>query len=159
SREVTPLPPAKGRRPSKGGEGSGVGEVPSNAAMAVPASSGPTAAPIVAPPASAARKPAFLGLRPEPLLTAPTPVSIFLAWYAIARFRVVPELFVPHPVSVWETFWEIATEGYRGGTLAGHLADSLYRVVAGFLLAVVTAVPLGLVIGYSTRVQAVFDPL
>lgn len=127
--------------------------------MAVTASSGPTAAPIVAPRAGAARKQAFLGLRPEPLLTALTLVSIFLAWYAIARFRVVPELFVPHPASVWETFWEIATEGYRGGTLAQHLADSLYRVVAGFLLAVVTAVPLGLAIGYSTRVQAVFDPL
>jgi ABC-type nitrate/sulfonate/bicarbonate transport system permease component len=60
---------------------------------------------------------------------------------------------------VWEAFWEILTEGYRDRTLFEHVADSLYRVCAGFLLGVATAVPLGLAIGYSTRVQAVFDPL
>lgn len=98
-------------------------------------------------------------LRPEWLLTGVTLTSIFAAWYAVARFQVVSELFVPHPVSVWEAFWEILTEGYRGGTLLHHLGDSLYRVVAGFLLGVVTAVPLGLAIGYSRKVQAVFDPL
>jgi taurine transport system permease protein len=115
------------------------------------------AEPIVArrPPA----RPPLLGLRPEPILTALTLLSIFLAWYAVARFRLVSELFVPHPASVWEAFWQILTEGYRDRTLLEHLADSLYRVCAGFLLGVVTAVPLGLAIGYSTRVQAVFDPL
>lgn len=105
------------------------------------------------------RKPGLAGLRPEPILTALTLVSIFLAWYAIARFRLVSELFVPHPASVWEAFMDILTEGYRGETLLRHLADSLYRVIVGFLLAVVTAVPLGLAIGYSSKVQAVFDPL
>lgn len=105
------------------------------------------------------RKPGFAGLRPEPILTALTLVSIFLAWYAIARFRLVSELFVPHPASVWQAFMDILTDGYRGETLLRHLGDSLYRVIVGFLLAVVTAVPLGLAIGYSSKVQAVFDPL
>ena len=103
--------------------------------------------------------PAFAGLRPEPILTALTLFSIFLAWYAIARFRLVSELFVPHPALVWQAFTEVLTEGYRGSTLLRHLADSLYRVIVGFLLAVVTAVPLGLAIGYSSRVRAIFDPL
>jgi taurine transport system permease protein len=92
-------------------------------------------------------------------LTVLTLVSILLAWYAIARFRLVSELFVPHPLSVWQAFVDIATDGYRGGTLLHHLLDSLHRVLAGFSLAVVTAVPLGLAIGYSSKVQAVFDPL
>jgi taurine transport system permease protein len=113
----------------------------------------------VRPDSARRRPPGWLGLRPEPILTALTLGSILLAWYAITRFRVVSELFVPHPASVWEAFWEILTEGYRGGTLLRHLADSLYRVVVGFLLGVLTAVPLGLAIGYSTRVQAIFDPL
>jgi taurine transport system permease protein len=126
--------------------------------MAVTARSDQAAAPAVVRPGSGAL-PGWLGLRPEAILTTLTLVSIFLAWYAIARFRVVSPLFVPHPASVLEVFWEILTEGYRGVSLAQHLADSLYRVVAGFLLGVVTAVPLGLAIGYSTRVQAIFDPL
>jgi taurine transport system permease protein len=101
----------------------------------------------------------FTSVGPEPILTVLTLVSILLAWYAIARFRLVSELFVPHPLSVWQAFVDIATEGYRGGTLLHHLLDSLYRVLAGFSLAVVTAVPLGLAIGYSSKVQAIFDPL
>ena len=104
-------------------------------------------------------RPPLLGLRPEPILTALTLASLLLAWYAIARFRLVSELFVPHPASVWEAFWQILTEGYRDRTLLEHLADSLFRVCAGFLLGVLTAVPLGLAIGYSTKVQAVLDPL
>ena len=113
----------------------------------------------VAPKPAPRRVPGFVRLSPEPFLTALTLASILLAWYAVARFRLVSELFVPHPASVWQTFVEIATEGYRGGTLLHHLLDSLYRVVIGFLLAVVTAVPLGLAIGYSSKVQAVFDPI
>lgn len=112
-----------------------------------------------APKTAGHRQPGRIGLRPEPILTALTLVSVFLAWYAIARFRVVSELFVPHPALVWQAFVEILTEGYRGGTLLHHLLDSLYRVVVGFLLGVVTAVPLGLAIGYSSKVQAVFDPI
>jgi hypothetical protein len=30
---------------------------------------------------------------------------------------LVSELFVPHPASVWEAFWQILTEGYRDRTL------------------------------------------
>jgi len=112
-----------------------------------------------APKPAGHRRPGLAGLRPEPFLTALTLISVFLVWYAIARFRVVSELFVPHPASVWQAFLDILTEGYRGGTLLHHLFDSLYRVVVGFLLAVVTAVPLGLAIGYSSKVQAIFDPI
>jgi len=126
--------------------------------MAITTRPGPVAAPAVPRPV-AATGPAWLRVRTEPILTALTLASIFLAWYAVARLRVVSPLFVPHPAAVWTAFWEILTEGYRGVTLAEHLADSLYRVVAGFLLGVATAVPLGLAIGYSTRVQAIFDPL
>ena len=93
--------------------------------------------------------------RVEWILTALTLASILLAWYAIAHYRLVSDLFVPHPAAVWEAFVDVLTEGYRGETLTRHLADSLYRVVAGFALAVVTAVPLGLAIGYSPRIAAI----
>ncbi|HEX7127515.1 MAG TPA: ABC transporter permease [Thermodesulfobacteriota bacterium] len=97
--------------------------------------------------------------RVEPLLTALTIAAILLAWYVVAEWRLLPELFVPHPESVWLAFQETLTDGYRGPTLLAHLTDSLYRVLVGFGLAVVTAVPLGLAIGYSTKVQAIFDPI
>ncbi|OLB03227.1 MAG: taurine ABC transporter permease [Candidatus Rokubacteria bacterium 13_2_20CM_69_15_1] len=101
----------------------------------------------------------MLALRVEWLLTAATLTSLLLAWYVVARFGLVSDLFVPHPAAVWAAFTDILLDGYRGATLLRHLGDSLYRVVVGFLLAVVTAVPLGLAIGYSSKVQAVFDPI
>jgi len=108
---------------------------------------------------AAGRGAGLLALRVEWLLTAATLTSLLLAWYAVARFGLVSDLFVPHPAAVWAAFTDILLDGYRGATLLRHLGDSLYRVVVGFLLAVGTAVPLGLAIGYSSKVQAVFDPI
>ena len=108
---------------------------------------------------AAGRGAGLLALRVEWLLTAATLTSLLLAWYVVARFGLVSDLFVPHPAAVWAAFTDILLDGYRGATLLRHLGDSLYRVVVGFLLAVGTAVPLGLAIGYSSKVQAVFDPI
>jgi taurine transport system permease protein len=127
-----------------------------NLAKVVTGSSGQQAA---SARSRAASRSAWIWSRPDWLLTALTIASVFLAWYAIAHFRLVSELFVPHPAAVWEAFTDVLTDGYRGPTLLHHLADSLYRVIAGFLLAVLTAVPLGLLIGYSPRARAIFDPL
>jgi taurine transport system permease protein len=80
-------------------------------------------------------------------------------WWLIAALEVVPELFVPSPGSVWRAFLHTLTEGYRGGTLLEHLGMSLARVLGGFLLAVATAVPLGLFMGRHRVVRAALDPL
>ncbi len=84
---------------------------------------------------------------------------ILAAWWIFAALEVVPRLFVPHPTEVARAFVEIATDGYRGGTLWFHLRDSLFRVFLGFALAVVTAVPLGIAMGHSRVVYAAFDPI
>jgi taurine transport system permease protein len=85
--------------------------------------------------------------------------AIIAIWWAIAAIEVVPRLFVPHPLQVVEAFIEVATEGYRGGTLWFHLSDSLMRVFLGFALAVITAVPLGLAMGHNRYVFAALDPI
>lgn len=95
----------------------------------------------------------------ERLITASTLVLIFMAWYAATRYKWVPELFVPSPLSVWQAFLEIQQTGYQGHTLFGHLASSFYRIVIGLGLAFVAAVPLGLLMGVNSKIRAVFDPL
>lgn len=86
-------------------------------------------------------------------------LAALLAWWAIAHFRLVSDLFVPSPADVWDAFVEVATQGYRGVPLRTHVYNSLYRVTAGFLLAVLTAVPLGLWMGVSRKVRAAVEPL
>lgn len=95
----------------------------------------------------------------ERLITASTLVIIFMLWYMATRYKWVPELFVPSPFSVWQAFLEIQQTGYQGHTLFGHLASSFYRIVTGLGLAFVAAVPLGLLMGVSSKIRAIFDPL
>lgn len=95
----------------------------------------------------------------ERLITAGTLVIIFMLWYVMTRYQWVPELFVPSPSSVWQAFLEIQQTGYQGHTLFGHLASSFYRIVIGLGLALFTAVPLGLLMGVSSKIRAIFDPL
>lgn len=93
------------------------------------------------------------------LIGAAVIALLLLIWFLIAEFGMIPELFVPHPVQVGRALIDIATEGYRGGTLLFHLGTSLWRVFAGFALAVATAVPLGLWMGHNRYVFAAVDPL
>lgn len=95
----------------------------------------------------------------ERLITAGTLGIVFTLWYVATRYQWVQELFVPSPPSVWQAFLEIQQTGYQGHTLFEHLASSFYRIVIGLGLAFVTAVPLGLLMGVSSKIRAIFDPL
>lgn len=95
--------------------------------------------------------------RPEPYITAATLGALLLAWYGISTSGLVPAYFVPTPRQTWLTFLRILADGYRGHTLAEHLLASLTRVLLAFGAGALVGVPLGLVIGSSTRVAAMFD--
>lgn len=95
----------------------------------------------------------------ESLISFSTLLIIFVLWYVATRYQWVTELFVPSPLSVWRAFIETLLTGYQGHTLLQHLGSSFYRIVIGLGLAFVTAVPLGLLMGVSSKTRAIFDPL
>ncbi len=99
------------------------------------------------------------GLRNPWLLGIVSVSTILLIWHVVTYLQIFPELFVPRPRAVVESFVHVATEGYRGGTLAQHLGTSLFRVLLGFALALVTAVPIGLAMGYNRVVRGLLDPI
>jgi taurine transport system permease protein len=81
-------------------------------------------------------------------------VSALLAWQAVAAAGFVSADFLPPPSQVWLSFCALLRDGYRGTTLAGDAAATLGRCMAGFLLALLTGVPLGLAMGLSRRLLA-----
>lgn len=95
----------------------------------------------------------------ERLLTLSTVAGVLLAWTIVTGLRLFPEVLMPSPGKVLNSFWQIAREGYKDHSLLVHLRDSLLRLSAAFLLVIVTAVPVGLLSGYSSKVRAVFNPL
>lgn len=78
-------------------------------------------------------------------------------WDLITRTGLVSALFVPSPLSVWQAFLRVLLDGYGGHTLLYHLGSSLLRVLSGFLLACLLAVPLGLLMGCNRYVRAALE--
>lgn len=82
-------------------------------------------------------------------------LSLFLAlWQGVAAAGIYTEFQLPPPLSVFHGIVEL----WRTGSLWSHLGVSLYRFGAAYLLAVVTALPLGLLFGWYTRLYYAFDP-
>jgi taurine transport system permease protein len=84
---------------------------------------------------------------------------VLIAWFVVAELEIVPELFVPSPQSVMTAFVDVSVTGYRGGTLLQHIGQSMGRLLAGFGLAAVTAIPLGLLMGFHPTMRRILDPL
>lgn len=76
-------------------------------------------------------------------------------WAAVGLWGGIDPVFMPAPLAVLAKTWTWATET----GLLDDMGISIYRVVAGFLLSAVIALPLGLLIGSFRSVQALLEPL
>ncbi|OCP18388.1 MULTISPECIES: ABC transporter permease subunit [unclassified Ensifer] len=90
------------------------------------------------------------------LLTALTLVAL---WLLVTEMQWVRPLFLPSPLSVWDKFVIALTEGVSNSTLAQHTLASLGRVLGAFALALVTAVPIGILMGVNRVMRGLFDPI
>lgn len=80
-------------------------------------------------------------------------------WWLITALDLVKPLFVPAPSAVWDAFTSTLVDGYRDFLLLEHVLISLQRVFVAFALAIVIAIPLGLLVGTSRRLEAAIEPL
>ncbi|MCF7854404.1 MAG: ABC transporter permease [Candidatus Pacebacteria bacterium] len=83
---------------------------------------------------------------------------VLLIWQAITARGFVSPNFIPTPASVWRAFIHVTTEGYQNHTLLFHLGSSMLRMLTGFALACVLAIPLGLGMGTSEKLRAAIAP-
>lgn len=79
-------------------------------------------------------------------------LGIFFLWQVAAV--LVNRPILPTPVTVVEVFFR-----ELGGDLPIHFLASLWRVIAGMLVSVLAAVPAGLAIGGSKRLNRFFSPI
>lgn len=111
--------------------------------LVLPAGSLP--APVPAPVARPARPSRWLGAVVPLLAVAVLELSGRLGW-------VAPNL-LPPPSEVVQTLWQLARQG-----LAGHVAASSLRVLAGFAIGSGLAVAIGALVGLSRRAEWLLDP-
>ncbi len=94
----------------------------------------------------------------ERLISIITVLVILAIWYIITNYQMVDAKLVPTPQKTWIAFLQVCKD-YKGHSLLEHFLSSMRRLMIAFLLAIATAVPLGLLSGYSSKVRAVMSPI
>lgn len=82
---------------------------------------------------------------------------IITVWFLTTETELIKSTLVPTPVQVVQTFIDILKNGYNGISFFQHAGISLYRLGISSLLALVTAIPLGLLSGYFEKVRGIVD--
>ena len=122
------------------------------AAAPVPA---PDAVPAIAPNTSAYRTP---GEGSALTISVVTIVSLFVAWFVVTHFGWIKPLFLPKPATVFEQFVDYLTGAANDKPLWDHFVASMFRVFSAFVLACLTAIPVGIAMGMSRVARGIFDP-
>ena len=108
---------------------------------------------------SARERSGLLPLREEisPRAYAVASVSLVIvtlaAWIFVTQRGLVDPIFLPGPKAIWDA----AVSMIRDGTLWTDMVASVYRIMVGWALSTIAAVPLGLLIGNFRLFEALFD--
>ncbi len=87
-----------------------------------------------------------------------TVLALLVLWWAVTAAGLIKPLFLPSPQAVAQRFLRVLEEGFGGVSLWNHTVASLWRVFASFLLACLTAIPVGIAMGVSRWARGIFDP-
>ena len=93
------------------------------------------------------------------LISLLTSLVLIGLWFLVTESGWVKPLFLPSPLAVWDKFVRALTDGVSNSTLTQHTLASLGRVFGAFLLAMLTAVPIGILMGVNRFVRGLFDPV
>ena len=89
----------------------------------------------------------------EAALPALTVVVFVALWEAFVRLRGIAPIYLPAPSSIAVYLWRMIADG----SMPYHLSITLARIFAGFALAAVTGILLGVLMGMSRIVARVAD--
>jgi taurine transport system permease protein len=88
-----------------------------------------------------------------------TVLALLLGWYVATDLAgLLEHQRFPSPSDIVTAGSQIILRGYAGGTLLTHAAHSLRLVILGFLVAALTGVPFGIMMGLSRRFEALVNP-
>src|SRR5206468_1046829 len=82
-------------------------------------------------------------------------LGFLTVWFSLSYSAIVPAYFLPSPIAVVRALWELLTKR----DLLGDVAISFYRVMVGFVLSAVLAIPVGLLVGSFRPFEALIEPV
>jgi ABC-type nitrate/sulfonate/bicarbonate transport system permease component len=88
------------------------------------------------------------------------PLLLILIWQGLSFLQVIPPYKLPSPIEIILGFKDLLIVGVPPGHLLhNHMLYSLYRVALGYAVAALLAIPLGLLMGWSSRLLRMVRPL
>lgn len=83
------------------------------------------------------------------LMALPVPIIIFIAWEILSKNRVINPSILPPPSILFATLFDML----QSGDLLKHAFVSVLRVLEGFAIGAVLAIVLGVVLGFSKKLE------
>jgi NitT/TauT family transport system permease protein len=78
------------------------------------------------------------------------PFIILIIWAILTTYTgIIPSYLIPSPQEVFAAFKSLL----MNGTLISDSVDTITRVIIGFVVAAIVAIPLGIIIGWSKTVE------
>ncbi len=81
------------------------------------------------------------------------PLIILVLWYSAPKLGLVKEFFLPNPLRVVKETYALIQQG----DIFQDIRYTLYRTSAGFLLAALWGIPVGLFLGYYGQAYRMFE--
>ncbi|MFL4968117.1 MAG: ABC transporter permease [Xanthobacteraceae bacterium] len=89
----------------------------------------------------------------ERIIPAFSVAGFLIAWELFVRWRGIAPIYLPAPSTIAVYLWRMLVDG----SMEYHLGVTLLRIFAGFLLAAIAGVSLGLLMGMSRIIARVAD--
>ncbi len=97
---------------------------------------------------------------PENAVKIITIVFLIGIWELLSQAGFLNPLHFPRPSKLIATFWELVVVGYPTGiTVWVHIKATILRILQGYALAAVVAIPMGLAIGRSRLLLRATNPI
>lgn len=85
-------------------------------------------------------------------------ILFLIIWDAYARFLNEP--YLPRPYNVFKALYlSFFDEDFTGHYMGEHIISSLIRIIYGFVIAFIFAVPIGMFMGWSKYVSSAANPI
>lgn len=94
------------------------------------------------------------------LVSSSSVLCVLICWYAATEgLHLLRPIQFPSPPDVYASLVRITEHGYAGGTLVDHVLASTKLILLGFSLAIMTGVPLGLLMGRSRAADSYLNAI
>jgi NitT/TauT family transport system permease protein/taurine transport system permease protein len=101
-----------------------------------------------------------LSRRQSTAIGVATVAFLLVAWYVLTTLTgAISSGRFPAPIEVGQATRQIVVQGYADARLHEHVLHSCKLVLMGFAAAIGVGVPLGLVMGWSRRAEALVNPV